>query len=146
MFAQIALTISVVWGIGNHSEFLSQDQLQLAIEWSWIGQIVTLLSTGFGKIAIIAFLLRVQEGTHKYKGWFLHFVGWSNMLLNVIQVILILLQCSPTPKLWDFKLQGSCDHRIRTNKAGYFRGSTKPAAESIFACQAEMSFRLLRPW
>ncbi|MCJ1277470.1 hypothetical protein MMC21_005283 [Puttea exsequens] len=133
LFGQIALTVSVRWGIGNHSDVLRPDQVQHAIEWSWIGQIVTLLSTGFGKIAIIAFLLRIQEGTHKYKGWFLHFVGWSNMVLNIIQVILILLQCSPTPKLWNNNLPGTCEHRIRTNKAGYFRGSYSALGDLILA-------------
>ena len=124
LFAQIALTISVAWGTGNYINLLTAKQQTNAVEWNWIGQIVTLLSTGFGKIAIIYFLLRIQEGTNKKSAWFLHFTGWSNMVLNIIQVVLILLQCSPTPKLWNNALAGTCNEKERTNTAGYFRGGT----------------------
>jgi len=114
----------VIWGTGNYIDRLTVQQQMMAVEWGWIGQIVALLSSGFGKIAIIYFLLRIQDGTHSKSAWFLHFTGWSNMVLNFIQVILILLQCSPTPKLWDNTLSGTCDGKQRTNTAGYFRGGT----------------------
>lgn len=124
--AQITLTMSASEGLGNHEAMLTNSQISYALKWSWIGQISTIVSVGLGKLAIIEFLLQIQNRTHKKQAWFLYFVGWSNMVLNVIQIAIILLQCTPTAKLWNKTEPGSCANRFRTNASGYFKGSMKP--------------------
>ena len=56
------VTVSAASGLGNHIELLSYDQLVKALKWSWMAQIVAVQAIGFGKIAVIAFLLRIQVG------------------------------------------------------------------------------------
>ena len=56
------VTVSAASGLGNHIHLLSHDQLVKALKWSWMSQIVAVQAIGFGKIAVIAFLLRIQVG------------------------------------------------------------------------------------
>ena len=124
------ITVSVLSGLGNHIYLLYGPQLVKANLWSWIGQIVAIHGIGFGKIAVIAFLLRIQDRAHSTKNsvlvWILYFNGVINFILNVDQMILILLQCDPVPKLWNQQLSGSCNHIQRTNNVAYFQGGKTP--------------------
>ena len=124
------LTVSCVYGLGNHIELISPPHLIEALEWSWWGQIIVIQAIGFGKIAVIAFLLRIQDRTQSRKTtilvWFLYFIGISNIIININQMILILLQCSPVQKLWNPQMPGTCDHIHRTNNVAYFQGSRCP--------------------
>lgn len=119
------ITVSVLSGLGNHFGLLWGPQVVKALQYSWMGQIVAVQAIGFGKIAVIAFLLRIQERNTALKkaAWFLYFIGISNVIVNIDQMILILLQCSPSQKLWNPALPGTCDHIQRTNHVGYFQGS-----------------------
>ncbi|KAI4194075.1 MAG: hypothetical protein LQ350_007984 [Teloschistes chrysophthalmus] len=125
MVAQIMITVSTLSGLGNHIGLLWVPQLVKALRWSWIGQIVAIQAIGFGKIAVIAFLLRIQERNTKLKklAWFLYFIAVSNVIINIDQMVLILLQCSPSRKLWNPSVPGTCYHIRRTNNVGYFQGS-----------------------
>ena len=121
------ITVSVLSGLGNHLDLLFGPQLVKANLWSWVGQIVAVQAIGFGKIAVIAFLLRIQNRAHSMKNtvlvWILYFIGFSNVVINIDQMILILLQCDPVPKLWNQELPGTCHHIQRTNNVAYFQGS-----------------------
>lgn len=121
------ITVSVLSGLGNHIDLLYGPQLVKANLWSWVGQIVAVQAIGFGKIAVIAFLLRIQNRAHSRKNtvlvWILYFIGFSNVVINIDQMILILLQCDPVPKLWKHELPGTCNHIQRTNNVAYFQGS-----------------------
>lgn len=120
------LTVSVDHGLGNHIFALQPNDAILAGQWSWIAQIIAIHAIGFGKIAIIAFLLRIQDGANSNKNkilvYFLYFVGISNVILNINQVIMILVACDPAEKLWNIMLPGNCDHILRTNYVGYLQG------------------------
>lgn len=107
MVAQAMITVSVLSGLGNHLRLLDPPEIVKAVKWSWIGQIVAIHAIGFGKLAVIAFLLRIQERTQNKKAWFLWFIGISNVILNIDQMVLILLQCSPSRKLWDQSVRTS---------------------------------------
>ncbi|KAL8705631.1 MAG: hypothetical protein Q9201_001268 [Fulgogasparrea decipioides] len=135
LVAQIMITVSVLSGLGNHLGLLYGPQLVSALQWSWMGQIVVIQAIGFGKIAVIAFLLRIQERNTKLKklAWFLYFIGVSNVIINIDQMILILLQCSPSRKLWNPAIPGTCYHIHRTNHVGYFQGSWAAASDLALA-------------
>ena len=60
-------TVSAASGLGNHIDLLSHDQLVKALKWSWMSQIVAVQAIGFGKIAVIALLLRVQVGDIQFE-------------------------------------------------------------------------------
>ena len=121
------ITVSCIWGMGNHLFLLWGPQLVKANLWSWMGQIVAIQGIGFGKIAVIAFLLRIQDRTNSYKNkmlvYLLWFIAISNVIININQAVMILLQCAPVHKLWDLMVPGTCDHIKRTNHVAYFQGS-----------------------
>ena len=129
MVAQAMVTISCLSGLGNHTWLLWGPQLSKANLYNWIGQIICIHAIGFGKIAVIAFLLRIQAGTNSkvlnlYLKYMLYFIAISNVILNINQTILILLSCDPTPKLWNHALPGTCAHEKRHTQLGYLQGST----------------------
>ena len=103
------LTVSVLSGLGNHLRLLDGPQLVKSLMWSWIAQIIAIQAIGFGKIAVIAFLLRIQERAQTKQAWLLYFIGFSNVIINIDQMVLILLQCSPSRKLWNRELPGTCE-------------------------------------
>lgn len=129
MIAQASLTVSVTSGLGNHIVLLKPPQIVKAIEWSWIGQCLLIQSIGFGKYAVIAFILRIQDRVQSRKTtvvtYFLYFIGVSNFVINITEMSLILTSCSPTAKFWNSALPGSCTHIGRTDHGGYFQGCMK---------------------
>ncbi|KAL9585096.1 MAG: hypothetical protein Q9212_001722 [Teloschistes hypoglaucus] len=146
MVAQIMITVSTLSGLGNHIGLLWVPQLVKALRWSWIGQIIAVQAIGFGKIAVIAFLLRIQERNSKLKklAWFLYFIAVSNVIINIDQMILILLQCSPSRKLWNPSVPGTCYHIRRTNNVGYFQGSWAAASDLALAVYPVVVFWSLK--
>lgn len=131
--AQVLITLSSLYGIGNHVGVLSPNDVVQANKWSWIGQIVALFAIGFGKIAVVALLLRIQGPTHRKKGWILHGVWVTNLILNINQMIMILLQCHPVTKIWNRELPGNCDFQSTTSKVGFFQGSWAAASDVVLA-------------
>ena len=118
------MTVGCTYGLGNHIALLSGDQVASAGKWSWISQMMAINAIGFGKLAVIAFLLRIQDRAQGKGIYFLYFVGFINVVINLDQTIKMLVICKPLAREWDQRLQGSCPHVLRTNYVGYFQGST----------------------
>lgn len=123
--AQYLLTIGCSYGLGNHLALFTENQLILARKWGWITQMVCILGFGFDKLAVIAFLFRIDERTNSKRFCFLYFVGFSNIVLNANQSTLMGTVCSPLAKWWDATVPGVCPkyHLLRTYNVGYFQGS-----------------------
>ena len=123
MIGEAMITVSVLSGLGNYMDLSEQPEIVKALEWTWIGQRLLIQSIGFGKYAIIAFLLRVQDRVQSKKtkvlNYVLYFVGVSNFVLNIVSMTMILTSCSPTAKYWNKRLPGSCDHLERHRNTGY---------------------------
>ena len=121
-----SLTVSIASGLGNHIILLQSQQVVKAIEWSWIGQSLMIQSIGCGKYAVIAFILRIQDRTESkkrtYVTYFLYFVGFSNFVINIAEMTMIMTSCSPTAKFWNKALPGTCKEVGRTDHVGYFQG------------------------
>lgn len=127
MITTAMLTVSVASGLGNHMFLLEPSQIVNSIEWAWIAQCLLIQSIGFGKYAVIAFILRIQDRAQTRKTafitYFLYFIGVSNFFINITIMIMVLTSCSPAAKFWNSALPGTCDHIIRTDHVGYFQGS-----------------------
>ncbi|KAK5120791.1 hypothetical protein LTR85_005857 [Meristemomyces frigidus] len=131
--AQIFITISIAYGIGNHIAVLAANDIVQDQKWSWFGQIVAVLAIGFGKIGVIALLLRIQGPTHRKKSYFLHAIWITNTIINIVQIVLILKQCTPVQKMWNDSLAGNCDFRVTTSHGGFFQGSWAAASNLALA-------------
>lgn len=97
--------------------------------WSWIGQSILIQTVGFGKYAVIAFLLRIQGRAQGRKmislTYLLYFIGFSNFVINIITMTMIYTTCSPAAKFWNQSLPGTCNYVARLDHVGYFQGSMK---------------------
>jgi len=124
--SQAIITVSVTSGLGNNMSLLEPLQIVKALKYSWIGQMLGIQFNGFGKKAVIAFLLRIQDRAQSKKmtclTYCLYFIGVSNFAINTTEVCMILTSCSPTGKFWNPMIPGRCDHVTRTNHVGYFQG------------------------
>lgn len=137
MLIQAMLTVSCAWGMGNHIELLTPPQILMSLKWSWFGQFILIQSIGFGKLAVIAFLLRIQHRAHSWKDTvlvsLLYFIGFSNVIININQLIQLLISCHPAERLWDQSLPGDCSNLVRTNRIGYFQGAWATASDVVLA-------------
>lgn len=127
LVAQSIMTAGCVHGLGNHISLLTAEQIVAAGKWSWISQMMAINAIGFGKLAVIAFLLRIQDRTENKGRWILYFIGFSNVVINLDQTIQMLVICKPLARQWNHQLDGSCPHVLRTNYVGYFQGSMSSA-------------------
>ncbi|OGM51029.1 hypothetical protein ABOM_000253, partial [Aspergillus bombycis] len=101
----IALTLSILHGLGQDATILTKDQAAMAIKWSWVNQLSALFAIAMGKLAIVAFLQHLHGPEDRWKVAILWIVAFSNLVINVIIIIIVLTQCQPLSKLWDDRPQ-----------------------------------------
>jgi len=117
------MTVSVYYGLGNHQDLLSHDNIVKTNLWSWIAQILAIIDLVIARVAVIAFVMTIQKGTRSKSTWLLYGVGGIQALINIIEIVLIFKQCTPTAKLWDYDLPGQCDMIEICSKVGFAQGS-----------------------
>ena len=122
--ANAFITVSVLYGTGNHQDDLSNHQAVYSALWSWIGQVCAIFSMVWGRFGVIALLVALQGPTYQTWRYALYVVGVAQALINIIEVVLILNQCSPTQKLWDQSIPGTCNLIGLCSKVGFLQGSS----------------------
>lgn len=120
----IFLTISVKYGTGQHIDAIDPQLIAIGLKYNWISQIIAVLTSGFGKVAVVLLLLQILPPNKRRHIWFLYYVAISVLIVNATCVGLILAQCSPVHKLWDLRTPGSCDGREANQAFGYFTGGS----------------------
>lgn len=130
--AEIILTVSVLFGTGSHQATLSNDQIVVSSLWSWVGQICAIFALVWGRFAVIAFLVALQGATYAKWRRTLYVVGAAQFIINTVEVILILNQCTPTRKLWNQSVPGTCGLIAVCSKVGFLQGSM--FGRSMIAC------------
>lgn len=125
VIGQLCISTAVAYGIGKHIGILPHENIDHSLKWVWIGQILFVACMALGKVAIIAFLLQIR-GPHdpRLGPVLLWAIAISNLILNGMTIIFILLQCDPVAKLWDRDLPGSCPGLARNQTFAFFSGST----------------------
>ncbi|KAJ5767788.1 hypothetical protein N7533_000371 [Penicillium manginii] len=129
----ILVTVSVIYGIGTHDNVLSENDIIQALKWGWINQLLGLFATSFGKMAIVAFLQQIHGPEHRERVIVLWFLAISNLVVNAITVGMVLTQCTPLEKLWDFSVPGACDGLDRNEHIAYFQGSWSALCDLLLA-------------
>ena len=125
-------TISVHYGFGRHIADLSPDQISRSELHDWIFNTVIIVSFTLGKVAIVAFILRIEGISIKsYKKRFLYFLAISVSMVNIGMIVICWVQCHPVRKIWDDSIPGTCNGRETVKKYGYFHGSTNPLLISL---------------
>ncbi|GJN77429.1 O-methyltransferase [Purpureocillium lilacinum] len=131
--AQVLMTVSARFGLGNHEGLLSDADIVQTNFWSWMAQVLAILAMAVGRIAVIAFLITLQARTNVTGRWVLYLVGAAQGLINLGEVVLILRQCDPIQKLWDHNVPGTCDLVLVCSQVGFAQGSIGAAADVFLA-------------
>lgn len=90
IISQAYFVVAIEFGLGAHAHDLSPSDMVVALRTTWISQISGIVAAVTGKLSVIAFLDQIR-GRHRGRPWFLYFVGASNIVVNVIVVIIILV-------------------------------------------------------
>ena len=123
--SQVFTTLSVYHGMGQYIKSLNPVKIMYSLKWSWMAQIFQLFANTTGKIAVITYLNVIQGPSHtKTKRTFLWTLGSLQIASIIVIITLILTQCSPLQKLWNERLPGTCNGRIRNQRFAFFQGST----------------------
>jgi len=147
---QIFLTLSVLYGLGNHTKQVAFEDAATASLYNWTFEMIAIIDIGFAKIAIIAFILMLQGPTHPKMKWVLHFIWISNFLVNINQIVLITFQCKPMSAFWDTRIENpDCTLRPTVSKIGFMQGGWGAATDFALAIypvfiywKLQMSWRL----
>ncbi|CEO60460.1 hypothetical protein PMG11_05087 [Penicillium brasilianum] len=131
--AQVTMTVSARYGLGNHQDLLAYDNIVKTNLWSWIAQVLAIIDLVIARIAVIAFLMTIQNRTMSKSKYLLYSVGGIQALINFIEIVLIFKQCTPTAKLWDINLPGKCEMIEICSKVGFVQGSIGAAADFFLA-------------
>ncbi|KAL5358731.1 hypothetical protein BJX96DRAFT_173712 [Aspergillus floccosus] len=116
------LTVGAAHGLGVSMALLSHKERELALMYGWINQFIALFAIGLGKLAIVSFLSRIQGYQTRLRAIVLWTLAASNLLVNIIAAILLIVQCSPVTRLWDAQIPGQCPGRKRIQIFGFVQG------------------------
>lgn len=130
VLSQAFFVVAIIFGLGAHVEDLGHSDVVVALHTTWVSQISGIVAAVTGKLSIIAFLNQIR-GRHRGRPWFLYFIGASNIVVNIIVVVFILIQCTPLVKLWDERVPGDCKARPLNENYAYFQGSMFAALFSL---------------
>jgi hypothetical protein len=117
------ITAGAANGLGISQVSLTEEQLQNALLYGWLNQLLALIAIGMGKVTIVAFLQQIQGYHTRYQTFFLWCLAGSNLILNCIVAVVGFLQCDPVPRLWDETIPGVCNGRKRLQIFAYVQGS-----------------------
>lgn len=121
----VMATVSTHYGTGRHATELSSLQRLESTKYNWLSQGFHVMSTNWGKVAVALFLRRIL---HKIKGHQAILCTFSVVLtiVNTVCVGTIYGQCSPTQRLWNHDVEGSCwDPHVQKDYA-FFQGCKAP--------------------
>ncbi|PNS21062.1 hypothetical protein CAC42_3399 [Sphaceloma murrayae] len=139
--------LAVRYGMCNRIASVDPTDLPNAILFEWVFNVSSIMSTGFGKFAIGALLLDVQGPTHDKMRRLLYFVLGSTMALAVFMTIFSWFQCSPSDRLWNREVPGTCDMVWPVLYAGVFQGSWSTASDFVLtAYPAYIFWHLETSW
>lgn len=132
LLSQVLLAVAVAdWGLGRHGAQLTHEELIYSQLYQWMFGTVSIIATALGKITVILFILQTEHQTKQVRKLFLYFLGVGLLIINIVILGLIWTQCTPTAKMWDNSVVGSCAGRPTEQKVSLFQGSKKSPCCSL---------------
>ncbi|KAI9810257.1 MAG: hypothetical protein M1827_006391 [Pycnora praestabilis] len=137
--SSIFLTLGVQEGIGRHFYNLTPTEQMAAIKYNWVSQTLSIMTFAFGKVSIGLFLLQIMT-KNKWQRFILWYLMTSVVVINTVMVIIVFVQCSPLPKLWNIALAGSCWPPSTATHLAFFVGSYSAFTDLALAAFAIFFF------
>lgn len=95
----ILVTVSIHWGMGQHTSLLSDEQQRNALLYSTASFTPGILSFTVPKLGVTALLIRILNPTPRFTIFLWVLVGSIDLVIFGC-VIILFAQCSPTKALW----------------------------------------------
>lgn len=120
---------AVYYGMGKHTSELNLDLIERMIKLEMYGITLGILSTLFGKLAVVSLLLEIHGPLVVYRRYLLYAVASILTLIALVSFIMSWLQCSPTSKIWDILLPGDCSRRMGVVDLSFANGAVNVAVD-----------------
>ena len=117
--------VSVSHGYGKHLTALTGAQYEQVVKAEVIGQACAIAAFPTGKASVAICLMRIFPG--RALRWSLLAIVAANTIVFYLDAILILVQCNPVNKQWDFSAPGVCWDPSILADYGIFTGGTLTA-------------------
>ncbi|PWY68067.1 hypothetical protein BO94DRAFT_527795 [Aspergillus sclerotioniger CBS 115572] len=131
--SMVMLTLGASYGLGLPQTVLGFDDSKMAMLYGWVNQLLALVAIGLGKLTMVAFLEQIQGYHTRARSIVLWSLAGSNLILNCIAAILMMLQCSPRRLLWEAYAKGGCPWRTRIQIFGYIQGPWSAFCDFVLA-------------
>ncbi|KAL3476017.1 hypothetical protein BJX99DRAFT_270827 [Aspergillus californicus] len=128
----VLITFSVKCGTGRHMEDLSHSQQILSAKYQLLSQGFHVMSTNWGKVSVALFLIRIISAVKQHK--MVMYAGIVILsVINLVAVYTIYAQCTPTAKIWDYSIKGTCWPVNAQRNYAYFQGSVSALSDLLLA-------------
>ncbi|KAL4963664.1 uncharacterized protein BDV14DRAFT_190774 [Aspergillus stella-maris] len=128
----ILVTLSAHYGTGRHALDLNDFEKIQSTKFNWLSQGFHVMSTNWGKVSVGLFLLRIiQKVKHHRPVMYAGIVLLT--IINTVCVYTIYGQCTPTAKLWDSDVEGSCWNPNLQKNYAFFQGSSSALSDLVLA-------------
>ncbi|KAF2453484.1 hypothetical protein BDY21DRAFT_126629 [Lineolata rhizophorae] len=124
-------TVAAANGIGKHIDDLDESKTSLAIKLLYIGEFFAIIALAVSKTSFAATLLRFA--LERWRQAFLWFIIISLNAIMLTCAVLPFAQCTPTKKLWEIEVEGTCWDTNITVNFSIFAGSFSAAMDFALA-------------
>lgn len=94
-----------------------------ALVLTWVSIYLTFLAIAVGKCAVVAFILALQGPTHLPLRYFLYGLAASNVIIDVVCVLVLAFRCSSPHDMYVLELADKCTSNFPAARAfAYFTG------------------------
>ncbi|KAF7173544.1 hypothetical protein CNMCM5623_005767 [Aspergillus felis] len=128
----VLVTLSIMYGTGRHMNDLSHEQQIASVKYQLLSQGFHVMSTNWGKVSVALFLVRIISGVKQHK-----LAMYAGMILlsiiNIGGVYSIYGQCTPTAKIWNNEIEGTCWPAGAQRDYAFFQGSASALSDFVLA-------------
>ena len=117
--------VEIASGYGRHEYYLTHRQQVISTKYAVLESVFHFLCACMARLSICLLFLRILRDSVAYKRkWFLYILMSILSIYNVAVITVVLVQCRPTQKLWDGRVQGSCWKQGIQNGFAYMQGGS----------------------
>ncbi|KKK13541.1 hypothetical protein ARAM_001710 [Aspergillus rambellii] len=128
----VLMTISIYYGTGQHASDLSKYQLIVSSKYNWLSHGFHVMSTTCGEISVAFFLSRIINKAKHHKP--VIYIGiFLLTIVNLGCIFTMYGQCTPTARLWNQEVDGSCWKPEVQRDYEFFQGSFSAASDFVLA-------------
>ena len=103
--------ISVKYGLGVHTKYAPQNDLEQALKVLWATTLLFFLGISLSKISVLTYygkIFRARAHPNIVWRWTYYFIFAATIVSLIGFVLLAVFQCQPVQRFWDRTGEGNC--------------------------------------